>query len=318
MAQPTNTYATNDMVGIREDLADVIYNVSPFHQPFMSMIPHVKATSINHEWQTDALEAADDTNARIEGDDVTAEAATPTVRLGNYTQLSDRSVRVSSTAQAVKTAGRGNEMTYQKELKKAKVLKNDLEKILTSSKAKVGGDDSTARELAGMGAWVKTNTDKGTGGTEPTGDGTDTRGDASTANRRAFKESQLRKVLRGCYDNGGEPTVLMVGSYNRDVATTFQGRGTTVNKAEDKKLHASFDVYEGPFNQIKIIPNRFQRTRDAWVIDPKLWAFAKLQDFHSFDLQKSGHSDARVVACEYSLECRNELGSGLVADLTDA
>ena len=163
MAQPTNTYATNDMIGIREDLSDVIWDISPVDTPFTSMIPKISVENTTYEWQTDALAAVNGSNAVIEGDDATTDASTPTVRLTNLTQISDKVARVTGTARAVTTAGRADEMDYQM-LKKGKELRLDMESIALSNKPKVAGDDSTARELAGIGAWIKTNTDKGASG----------------------------------------------------------------------------------------------------------------------------------------------------------
>ena len=313
MTQPAGTYATNDMVGIREDLSDVIYNISPVETPFQSMIPKVKATQMNHEWQTDSLAAAAN-NAVIEGDDVTVAASTPTVRLGNYTQLSHKSARVSSRARAVDTAGRKDELIYQIEMKRAKELKRDVETALLSNKPKVGGSDILAPELAGIGAWIATNDDFGATGSSPSPvDGTDARNDGT---QRPFTEDQLKTVMKMVFDEGGTPDVLMVGGFNRQIASSFSQNKTVIQKAEDKTLHATFNVYESDFGSLKIIPNRFMRPREALVLQTDMWAFATLQDYHSFDLAKTGHADARVIAVEYTLEARNEKASGGVFDLS--
>lgn len=313
MTQPTGTYATNDAIGIREDLSDVIYNISPVETPFVNMIPHVKATQMNHEWQTDSLAAAAN-NAVIEGDDVTTAASTPTTRLGNITQLSDKDARVSSRLRAVTTAGRSDELVYQMEMKRARELRRDVETALLSNKPKVTGNDTTAPELAGIEAWIATNDDFGASGSSPSPvDGTDARNDGT---QRAFTEDQLKTVLVGIYNSGGMPDVLMTGGFNRQIASSFSTGKTIMQKAEDPTLHATFSVYEGDFGSLKIIPNRFMRSRSALVLQTDMWAFATLQDFHSFDLAKTGHSDARVVAVEYTLEARNEAASGGVFDLT--
>jgi hypothetical protein len=313
MTQPSGTYATNDMIGIREDLSDTIYNIAPVETPFVNMIPHVKASQMNHEWQTDSLAAAAN-NAVIEGDDVTAGASTPTVRLGNITQLSHKAARVTSRARAVDTAGRADELIYQMELKRARELRRDVETALLSNKPKVTGSDVLAPELAGIGAWIATNDDLGATGSSPSPiDGTDARGDGT---QRLFTEDLLKNVLKLIFDEGGMPDVLMVGPFNRQIASSFSIGKTIVQKAEDPTLHATFSVYESDFGSLKIIPNRFQRSRDGLVLQTDMWAFATLQDFHSFDLAKTGHSDARVIAVEYTLEARNEKASGMVADLT--
>lgn len=313
MAQPTNTFATNDMIGIREDLADVIYMISPSEVPFFSSVPKNEATAATHEWQTDILAAAAN-NAVIEGDDVTPAAAVPTVRLTNITQLSDKDVRVSSRGRAVNTAGRSDELVYQMELKRGVELRRDIETALLANKIKVTGDDTTAPELAGIGAWIKTNTDFGAGGSDPTAaDGTDARGDGT---QRRFEESQLKTVLKEAFDAGGVPDTLSVGAFNRQLASGFTDGRSNFQRVEDETLHATFSMYESDFGDLRIIPNRFQRARDALVLQSDMWAVSVLQDFHSFDLAKTGHSDARVVAFEYTLEARNEAASGGIFDLT--
>ena len=313
MTQPTATYATNDMVGIREDLSDVIYNIAPVETPFVNMIPHVKATQMNHEWQTDTLAAAAN-NAVIEGDDVTPSAGVPTVRLGNITQLSHKAARVTSRARAVNTAGRADELIYQMEIKRARELRRDVETVILANKAKVTGNDALAPECAGIEAWIATNDDFGATGTSPSPvDGTDPRNDGT---QRLFTEDLLKNVLKLCYDAGGMPDVIMCGGFNRQIVSSFSIGKTVVQKAEDPTLHATFSVYEGDFGTLKIVPNRFCRARSALVLQTDMWAFATLQDFHSYDLAKTGHSDARVVAVEYTLEARNEAASGGVFDLT--
>src|SRR5215831_7439736 len=313
MTQPTNTYATNDMIGIREDLSDVIYNIAPVETPFVNMIPHVKATQMTHEWQTDTLAAAAN-NAVIEGDDVTALAGVPTVRLGNITQLSQKSARVTSRARAVTTAGRADELIYQMEVKRARELRRDVETVLLSNKVKTAGNDTTAPEMAGIEAWIATNDSHGATGSVPSPvDGTDARNDGT---QRLFTEDLLKTVLGSIYTAGGSPDTIMTGGFNRQVVSSFSIGKTVVQKAEDPTLHATFSVYEGDFGSLKIVPNRFCRPRSALVLQTDMWAFATLQDFNSFDLAKTGHSDARVVCVEYTLEARNEAASGIVADLT--
>jgi hypothetical protein len=315
MTQPTNTYSTNDMVGIREDLKDVINNIAPSETPFYSMAKHVTATAALHEWQTDSLAAAAATNAVIEGDDVAADAATPTVRLTNVTQLSDKAATVSSRAQAVTTAGRADEMDYQM-LKRGKELKRDVETQLLSNRPKVTGNDTTAPESAGIGAWIGTNDVFASDGGSPSPiTGADARTDGTV---RAFTEDQLKAVLLLCFNEGGNPGVLMVGGFNRQVASSFSTGRTNVQPVEDSTLHATFSVYESDFGQLKIIPNRFQRARDALVLDMEYWRVAVLQPMHAFDKAKTGHADTKVIAIEYCLESGQEKASGGSFDLSSS
>src|SRR5256714_3023001 len=167
MALPTNTFATYEAVGNREDLSDVIYRIDPTDTPFMSACEREKAAAVNHEWQTQALASVDTANAVLEGDDATTDAVTPTVRLGNICQISDKVARVTGTQQAVEHAGRDDELEYQ-EMLKGLELKRDMESVLVgTNQAKNAGNSTTARLTASVLSWIKTNTSKGAGGTDP-------------------------------------------------------------------------------------------------------------------------------------------------------
>ena len=313
MALPTNTQTTFSTNGIREDLVNVIYDVSPVETPFMSSIPKVKASGTLHEWQTDSL-ASPANNAQLEGDDAQADPATATTRLGNYTQISRKVARVSGTNRAVNSAGRSDELDYQV-LKRGRELKRDIETALLANKAKNAGSAGVARELAGVPAWIATNTNFGTGGADPTGDGSNARTDGA---QRAFAEADLKAVLGDIFDAGGQPDLIMVGSFNKQQMSAFSGNATRTVDAKDKRLTAAIDVYVSDFGELSVIPNRFMRARDALILQTDMWAFATLRDFEEVPLAKTGDSDAVMIVTEYTLEARNEASSGGVFDLTTA
>ena len=173
----------------------------------------------------------------LEGADAVTNAATPTTRLGNYSQISDKVPRVAGTQIAVDHAGRGNEMDYQVALK-TQELKIDLEAILFgTNQARNAGAAGTARRTASILSWIKTNTDKA--GSDPSAaDGTGTRTDGT---QRAFKESQLKAVLQSAWNNGGKPDTVAVGGFNKQVFSTFTGRSTPTEDAKSKKIVASVD-----------------------------------------------------------------------------
>ena len=163
MAQPTNLYDTYDTTGIREDLVDVIYNISPEDTPILSAIPRTIAKQTKHEWQIDSLAAAA-TNSVIEGDEATTDAMTATARKQNFTQIMDKVIAVSGTQSAVDAAGRADEMAYQI-AKKSKELKKDMELSLSSATVAAVGSATAARTLGGLQCWIETNGDAGTSGT---------------------------------------------------------------------------------------------------------------------------------------------------------
>jgi hypothetical protein len=314
MALPTNTFATYAAVGNREDLSDVIYRIDPTDTPFISGIEREKASAVLHEWQTQALASVDTDNAVLEGDDAVTDAATPTVRLGNYCQISDKTARVTGTQQAVDHAGRDNEMSYQ-EMLKGMELKRDMESILVgTNQAKNTGAAATARVTASVLSWIKTNTSKS--GSDPgTADGTAIRTDGTA---RAFTEAQLKTVLQAAWTSGGKPDTISVGGFNKQVFSTFTGRSTPQEDAKSKKIVASVDVYESDFGTLKVVANRFQRGRDALVLQMDMWAVAYLpgRKMVSIPLAKTGDSERRQMLSEYTLVARNEKSSGGVFDLT--
>jgi hypothetical protein len=316
MALPTNTFATYEAVGNREDLSDVIYRIDPTDTPAMTAFEREKATAVNHEWQTQALAAVDTANAVLEGDDAATDAATPTVRLGNICQISDKVARVTGTQRAVAHAGRDDELEYQ-EMLKGLELKRDMESILVgSNQAKVAGNDSTARKTASILSWIKTNTSKGASGSDPAAaDGTGTRTDGT---QRAFKEDQLKTVLQGIWNSGGKPDCIMVGGFNKQAFSTFTGRATQTEDTKAKKIVASVKFYDSDFGTLEVVPNRFMRPRDALVLQTDMWAVAFLNGRRmlSIPLARTGDSERRQMLSEYALVARNEKASGGVFDLT--
>jgi hypothetical protein len=318
MALPSNTFATYEAIGNREDLSDMIYRIDPTDTPFMTGVEREKATAVNHEWQTQALAAASSSNAVLEGDDATTDAVTPTVRLGNICQISDKVARVTGTQQAVDHAGRDNELAYQ-EMLKGLELKRDMETILVgTNQAKNAGADATARVTASVLSWIKTNTSKGSAGgaADPSAaDGTGTRTDGTQI---AFTEARLKTVLSSIWTSGGKPDTIFTGAFNKQVFSTFTGRSTPMEQASSKKIVASVDAYESDFGKLKVVPNRFQRTRDVLVLEMDKWAIAYLngRKMVSIPLAKTGDSDRRQILSEYALVARNEKASGGVFDNT--
>ena len=312
MSQPTNTYSTYDAIGNREDLKDFITNISPTKTPFQSGIATVNATSTKHEWQTDSLASASGTNAVIEGDDATTDSATATTRLFNYTQILDKVPRVTGTQRAIDSAGRADEMDYQI-LKRTKEIKRDLETSLLANNAQVAGDDTTARELGGIESFIATNDSLGATGSSPTGDGTDARTDGT---QRAFTEAQLKTVIAACFDQGGEPDTIMVGSFNKQALSAFSGGSTRNIDATGKTLVNAIDVYVSDFGTMQVVPNRFQRSRSALVLEMDKFQMADLRPLTRSDLAKSGDTDRVQLIMETTLVSLQEAASGGVFDLS--
>lgn len=313
MTQVTGTFSKYDLTGIREDLSDVIYNIDPHEVPITSAIGRGECSQTNHEWQTDVLAAASSTNAQIEGDEFSYTAPSSTTRVSNHTQILWKTVLVSGTARAVKTAGRKDELGYQL-AKMGKELKTDIESSIGANNAKVAGNDSTAREFAGLPAWINTNTSFGGGsGADPTGDGTDARTDGT---QRAFTEALLKNVLQQCYTSGSNISMAVVGPFNKQKFSEFSGGATRMDKSEDKKLVAAIDIYISDFGQINVVPDRFTRARDCLLLDPEFLSLDVLRPMQTIEPAKVSDADPRVILTELTLKVNNEAAHGIVADLT--
>jgi hypothetical protein len=313
MAVPSDTFETFDAKGNREDLLDVIYNVSPTDTPFTTGVPVENAQAVLHEWQTDSLADAA-ANAVAEGDDATTDAAAATTRLSNTCQIMDKVARVSGTQETVKKGGRVSEMDYQIAKRSLELLR-DLEfNVVGVNNAEVTGSSGTARELGSITAWITTNTSNGTSGSDGSlgntarTDGTD----------RAFTESLLQAVLQSCFTNGGDPDCIMVGAFNKRAVSGFSGNATRDVGAEHGRLHSAISYFESDWGMLEIVPNRFMRAGDALVIQKDMWAIAYLRQFRLYDLAKTGDSERKQLLLEATLESRNEAASGAVWDISES
>jgi hypothetical protein len=305
-----NTHLTFSAIGNREDLADTIYNIDSVETPFQKAIDKVKAKATLHEWQTQSLAAAAN-NAQLQGDDVSFTAVTPTVRLTNRTQISRKEAAIAGTQEAVDKAGRESELVYQLMLK-TKELRRDIEVVLTGNRAPVTGNSTTAPQLRPLGAWYETNDSRASGGA----DGSSSAAATDAGTPRPLTEALLKGVLQLCWAAGGSPDMIMVGPFNKTVISGFAGNATRTLDASKGRLVAGIDVYEGDFGTQKVVASRFSRDRDCHVLDTSLWALATLRPMKTEDLAKTGDAEKAMVLTEYTLESRQEAGSGVVADLT--
>ena len=318
MAQPTETFDAYDAIGNREDLSNIIHNISPTLTPFQNNIARGNATNILHEWQTESLDPVDPNNAHIDGDDALGDAINPTVRVNNQCQIMRKVIVVSGRQNAADSAGRKNELAHQI-AKKGKELKRDKETILLSNQAKLAGSSILAANMAGLEAIVSTNTNRGAGGS----DGSDYGAVAAVdGTQRPFSETLLKDVIQQCYVSGAELDMLMVGPFNKQVASTFTGIATLYRDTAPSKDQASImgaaDIYVSDFGELKIVPNRFQRDRTAFLVDTSMASVDSYRPMMTEELAKTGDSEKRFLLCDETLAVSNEEGFGIIADLTTA
>jgi len=317
MTQVANTYDSYDIKGIKEDLSDVIYNITPDDTPFYSACKKTKAKNTLVEWQTDTLRSSG-ANAHVEGDETAFEAATATTRLNNRTQIFKNAVIIADTDEGLSKAGRAKEMAYQT-LKIAREQKLDIESALFANNAAVAGSSTVARELAGLGAWVKTNvnfdsTGSTTAGANPTGDGSDARTDNDT--ERAFSQTLFDDVMQKIWTSGGNPDRVYLSPTNMNVALDFDGGGNSRRNidAARETVYNSVDVYVTPWGTVEFTPSREVRGKDVYILQSDMWEVGVLRGTKNTEMAKTGDATKRQVVTELTLCAKNEASSGLVAD----
>jgi hypothetical protein len=323
MASVSKVTTYDGVNSIREDLSNVIYDISPTDTPFMSNIGRDTCENTYFEWQTDILASADTANAVIEGADAGNAEFTATVRVANYTQISRKVISVSNTDNKVNNAGMTNQMAYQK-AKAAKELKRDMEAILTSNQAGVAGNNSTARKTAGLPTWLITNS-QANGATVSAMSGASGNGypdtawtGLSTSTDVALTETMLKTAIQQVWEQGGDPKVFMVNAYNKTVASAFAGlaqQRMNYTSAQPMKIIATADIYLGDFGEVSIVPNRFSPGNFAFVLDPEYASVSYLRPFQTFDLAVTGDSTKAEMVVEYGLRIKSEKAHACIANL---
>ena len=313
-----NTYQSAQIKGIKEDLSDVIYNITPDDTPLYSACKKTKAKNTLVEWQTDTLRQSG-VNAHVEGDETLFTQVTPTVRLNNRTQIFKNSVIIADTDEGLSKAGRAKEMAYQT-LKIAREQKLDIEKALFANQAADAGNDTTVpRKLAGLGAWVKSNvnfdaTGSTTAGANPTGNGSDARVDNDTT--RAFTQDLFDDVMQKVWTSGGNPDRVYLSPTNMNIALGFEGGGNSRRNIDAAKetVYNSVDVYVTPWGTVEFTPSRECRGSDVYILQSDMWEVGVLRGTKNTELAKTGDATKRQVVTELTLCAKNEASSGLVAD----
>ncbi len=313
----TNTFTTFDAKGIREDLSNIITNIAPEETPYMSNIGRESISNSLFEFQTDTLAAAA-ANKQLEGDDVSSfDAVVATVRMQNYAQISRKTIVLSATEEVVNKAGRRSELAYQI-AKRGSELKRDQEFTMLNGAVAAAGSTSVARGTASLGAWVKTNVDKASDGTNPsyTTLPNSARTDGTV---RTFTETILKNVIQQVWAAGGMPKILMTGPVNKQRVSGFAGIASSRFNIDGGDRPATIvgaaDVYVSDFGNVQVVPNRFQRERDAWVLDPEYAKMVTLRPYQNIDLAKTGDATKKLLLVEWGHKVLAENAHGLAADL---
>ena len=309
MAKVTNAFDTYTATADREDLSNIIYNISPMQTPFMSSIGTRNVKNVVFDWQTESLPTPSG-SGQLEGFELSRAASTATSRVSNVCQISYRDATVTGSQEASDAAGKRSEMAHQLAIM-AKALKRDMEEALCQKGAKTTGNATTARVTGGFESWITSNDSRGTngastgGGTAPT-DGT----------QRALTETLLKDVLELMFSNGAEPNMAIVGPHNKQVISGFTGRSQARQFVDANTVEASVAIYSSDFGELKIVPSNRSRERSLLLVDPEFAKVSYLRNFETIDIATIGDAETKMIVAEYGLEVSNEAAHGVVADLS--
>lgn len=306
-----NTLTTYTAVGLREELSDVIDNISPTATPFYSALRKKKIVSRKPEWLTDSLATAAN-NAVIEGDDVASftAVAQPT-RWDTYAQISTKNFIISRTENIVDKAGRDKEVDYQT-LKKTKEIKRDVEVAIIQNTTYNAGAAATARQTRGLAGWIRQGSVGAGAGVFPV-PSTNTAPVAGTG--RAWTEALLKDMASDAYTAGGEPTLLILRPLDKQLTSAFAGNATNFNQASGNTINAAYDWYVSDFGKFKVVPDRFCDAA-AYLIDLEHVSFGTLDPLTRSPLAKTGDADKMLLTMEYALLMDNLDAHAVARDLT--
>jgi len=309
MAKVTNAFDTYSATSDREDLSNIIYNISPMQTPFMSSIGKRSINNVVFDWQTEVL-ATPVATGELEGFELSRSASVATTRVSNVAMISKRDATVSGSQESSDPAGKRSEMAHQLAIM-SKALKRDMEEALCQKGAKTTGNATTARVTGGFESWITSNDSRGSGGASTGGGAAPTDG-----TQRALTETLLKDVLQLCFENGGEPSLAICGPHNKQVISGFTGRSQARQMIDANTVEASVSIYSSDFGELKIVPSNRSRERSLLLVDPEYAKVCYLRDFKTVDIATIGDAMTKMIIVEYGLEVSNEAAHGVVADLT--
>ncbi len=308
MAQVTNAFDTYEATSDREQLSNIIYNISPQTTPFLSAIGKNSVKNVTFDWQTETLPSASGTG-EIEGFEISRATTAATVRESNVTMIQSRNSTCTGSQQASDPAGVKSQIAHFMALN-AKALKRDMETALSGNYAKVAGSASAARQTRSFESWITSNVSRGSGGADGSSSAA-----ATDGTQRDLTEALLKTVLQTGFGNGAEMSMAICGPYNKTVISGFTGRSNVRQVIETDTVEASISLYASDFGELKIVPDNFSRERTLLLVDPNYAAVSYLRDFESVDISTIGDAITKLLVVEHGLQVSNQAAHGIVADL---
>lgn len=279
----SNTYMA---VGNKQDMSEIITNISPDETPLFSTIGRTKATAVTHEWLEDTLGDPHE-NKKPEGYTYETEAVSPRVRLFNYTQIMHRGIHVTDTQEVVQKYGLTKETAYQMH-KTLKELAFDCEYALIRQDTKILGAMDEARQFGGLPYWIVSNVfDEG--------------------GPRSLTFDEINNALEQTWTAGGQPSVLLMSPRNKRVISTFTaGNVKYMEGNETRKLTQMISVLETDFGRLQCLTDRFMPNDIIYGLSPQYMKKAFLRPFKTGDMPKMSDAQRKYVNGEWTLEMRAE------------
>lgn len=283
-----------DDKAVREDLLDVLTNLSPTDTQLVTGLGTSTAQAQRHEWLIDTLSTVK-TNAYAEGADFSAPTITNPTRLINYTQIARQGYQVSDTERAVNTANFSNRMSYEAG-KALKMLKNDMEYAVMRGSLACGASGVTG-QVKGIKNWLSL---------------------VTAQSGISLSELMLNDYLQNVWDNGTEVNAIYCPMYIKRKISAFTSGATKNYDQSDRRLVNVIDIYEADAAKVvKLFAHRHVTVSgddnyDIVGINEDLFKVAYLRKPMSRPLSKIGDSSRAEVLSEFTLECLHQ-HSGFVA-----
>lgn len=314
MAQASNSFATFNSSRVREQLMDKIWNVSVSETPTLALVGKEKVDGPYHEWLTDSF-AAGASNKVEQGNVPTIAASSDVVRYGNRTQISEKSGAITATQDRVEKAGESSE--YDRQVSKRMVeCKKDVEFGFIQNTTAITAASGVAPQARGLIGFTATNVSRGSGGASPNPVTNTAPTDGTT---RALTETLLKDTMKLMFDNGApdmDNIYALIPSAQRSTFDTFLASQTRFDKAEDKTLTATLEVYIGPFGRVKAVNARHMRTREVILLNKDYASLGVLRPMRDTELAKRGDAREFMVNTEWTCIVKNEKALGIIADLS--
>jgi hypothetical protein len=325
---------------IHEDVMDKLWNIDPVDLPYQDMAGVGESCkNFYKSWLKESLAAPDLTNSKVDGSDAGNAAASTESRIGNWIQLSDKVVKVSTGARLVDTIGYGDRLVHEL-MTRQKELKRDMEAILVSNQASVEMTDTVAGKTAGAGAMFQTaaNIFNGTAGGFSAGIFSAPTPGAATG----LTEDVLRAAAAAAYLAGGNSTQLMstppmitkiseyLFSAAARVATIMSDVGQASNTGKYGKQGVTavgaVNAFVSDFDTLVFVPNRMQQTYlvggvpsvNVYLFDPEFWDVCYLQGIETSELAKTGTADNRQMTVYYMNVALQEKSSAVIMGVNPA